>query len=279
VEQELSGLAINQATTLPQWGLREAVRGYSRAGIHAISVWSDQVTKCGLATAQSLLRDHGMTVPAYCFATGSTTMPMNRSGELYDLARAALDEAAAVQAECFIMMLGGASNSRTSLHEARQRASDFLSRLVLHGLSIGVSIGIEPVHPMRAADLSCINTMRQANDLCDVIGPGASVVVDVYHVWWDQDLEEEINRASGRISSFQISDWLAGTASVKNDRGMMGDGVIDIRSISRMVRAAEFDGPCEVEIMSERNWGRRPPEEVLDTCISRFRDLVAEPLP
>jgi sugar phosphate isomerase/epimerase len=176
------------------------------------------------------------------------------------------------------MMLGGTSNSQTNLHEARKRASDFLARLVPHGISIGVSIGIEPVHPMRAADLSCINTIRQANDLCDAIGRGFSPVVDVYHVWWDQDLEKEISRAAGRISSFQISDWLANTASVANDRGMMGDGVIDIRSILAMVRAAGFSGPCEVEILSERDWRRRPPEEVLKTCIARFQALLTEPI-
>jgi sugar phosphate isomerase/epimerase len=127
---------------------------------------------------------------------------------------------------------------------------------------------------MRAADVSCINTLAQATDLALALGEGAGVVVDAYHVWWDPNLAAEIARAGSRILSFQLCDWLKDTAALANDRGMMGDGVIPLAEMHAMVRAAGFRGLCEVEIMSERNWWRRAPEEVVATCIERYRAIV-----
>ena len=131
---------------------------------------------------------------------------------------------------------------------------------------------------MYAADRACVNTLRQALDLCDRLagteGPnGIGVAIDVYHVWWDPDLAAQIARAgrSGRILAYHICDWLVPTRDLLLDRGMMGDGVIDLPAIRAMVEAAGYRGRHEVEIFSSQNWWRRPPEEVLATCIARHR--------
>jgi sugar phosphate isomerase/epimerase len=133
-------------------------------------------------------------------------------------------------------------------------------------------LAIEPLHPMYAADRACINTLEQALDVCDLLGDGVGVAIDVYHVWWDPKLYEQIARAGagGRILAHHICDWLVPTRDLLLDRGMMGDGIIDLRSIRREIVQAGYDGPQEVEIFSAENWWKRPGDEVLATCVERF---------
>jgi len=147
---------------------------------------------------------------------------------------------------------------------------------------------MEPLHPMYAADRACINTLEQALDVCDALDPpvpdgtgrevrgGAlGVAVDLYHVWWDPRLAQQIERAGReRLLAFHVCDWLTPTTDLLNDRGMMGDGVIDIRRIRALVEAQGFAGYSEVEIFSAANWWQRDGGEVLDTCIERHRRCV-----
>jgi sugar phosphate isomerase/epimerase len=137
-----------------------------------------------------------------------------------------------------------------------------------------VPLAIEPLHPMYAADRACVNTLAQANALCEALNEGVGVAVDVYHVWWDPDLERQIARAGRRILAYHVNDWLVPTTDLLLDRGMMGDGIIDLRGIRAMVESAGYRGHCEVEILSAGNWWRRDPEEVLRICISRHQSVV-----
>ena len=126
---------------------------------------------------------------------------------------------------------------------------------------------------MYAADRSCINTLAQANDLCEALGEGIGVAIDVYHLWWDPDLERELHRAGPeRLLAFHISDWLVPTRDLLLDRGMMGDGVIDIAKIRGWVEAAGYTGLAEVEIFSATNWWKRDPNEVVATALERFQN-------
>ena len=134
-------------------------------------------------------------------------------------------------------------------------------------------LAIEPLHPMYAADRACVNTLDQALDICEQLGEGVGVAIDVYHVWWDPDLASQIARAGRmkRIFAHHICDWLVPTKDLLLDRGMMGDGVIDLKGIRAMIEAAGFFGPQEVEIFSAENWWKRPADEVIATCVERFR--------
>ena len=135
-------------------------------------------------------------------------------------------------------------------------------------------LAIEPLHPMFAADRACVNTLAQANDLCDELGDGIGIAVDAYHVWWDPNLEKEIKRAASRIIAFHVCDWLVPTEHLLLDRGMMGDGVIDLPDLRRMVEEAGYDGLIEVEIFSAKNWWNKPGDEVIETMIRRFDEFV-----
>jgi sugar phosphate isomerase/epimerase len=263
-------LSINTATIRKQWTLEEAIEGIARAGIPAIAPWRDQVHACGLAEAARLIRLHGLTVTGLCRGGMFTAVDAAGRRAALDDNRRAVEEAVALGAACLVVVVGGLPAGSTDLPGARAQVRDGLHAVAEFARAASMPLAIEPLHPMYAADRACINTLGQALDLCDEIGPGIGVAVDLYHVWWDPDLARQIARAGlERLLAFHICDWLVPTLDLLNDRGMMGDGVIDISAVRAMVEAAGYDGFCEVEIFSN-SWWEREPEDVLTTCLDRY---------
>ncbi len=268
-------LSINTATVREQWDLRQAIEGIARAGIPGLAPWRDQLQAMEVGEATKAIRDHGLVVTGLCRGGMFTSHGRAGLAEAIDDNRRAVDEAAAIGARCLVLVTGGLAPGSRDIALARALVREGIARLLPHARAAGIPLAVEPLHPMYAADRACINTLKQANDLCDELGDGLGVAVDLYHVWWDPDLAREIARAgkAGRLLAFHICDWLVPTRDLLLDRGMMGDGVIDIPRIRGMVEAAGYDGFCEVEIFSKENWWRRPPEEVLATCIARYRTV------
>ncbi len=189
--------------------------------------------------------------------------------------RRAVDEAAELGADCLVMVVGGLPAGSRDIGAAREMVRDGLATMLPYARAAGVPVALEPLHPMYAADRACVNTLGQALDLCDELGEGTGVAIDVYHVWWDPELERQLARAGagGRILAHHICDWLVPTRDPLNDRGMMGDGVVDLKRIRGWFEAAGFHGPQEVEIFSSENWWKRDGDEVLRTCVERFRTV------
>jgi sugar phosphate isomerase/epimerase len=278
-------LSINTATVRAQWPLDRIVGECAARGIRAISPWRDQVAAVGLDKIAALLRDTGIELSGYCrggMFPASTAA--GRSAALADNRRA-VDEAKTLNAACLVLVVGGLPGALAGRAEhkdiaaARSDVRDGIAATLDYARSVGMPLAIEPLHPMYAADRACVNTLEQALDLCDALDPARTgalgVAVDVYHVWWDPKLQAQIARAGAqRLLAFHVCDWLTPTRDLLNDRGMMGDGVIDIPRIRSWVEAAGFDGYSEVEIFSAENWWKRDGGEVLDTCIARHRSAV-----
>jgi sugar phosphate isomerase/epimerase len=197
----------------------------------------------------------------------------------------ALDEACELGAPCLVLVVGGLPGAlagraqHKDIAGARAVVQDGIAALLAQARQRGMPLAIEPLHPMYAADRACINTLEQALDVCDALDPARTgalgVAVDVYHVWWDPQLQQQIARAGReRLLAFHVCDWLTPTRDLLNDRGMMGDGVIDIPRIRGWVEAAGYAGCSEVEIFSTQDWWLRDGGEVLDTCIARHRSAV-----
>ncbi|MGF6233529.1 sugar phosphate isomerase/epimerase [Inquilinus ginsengisoli] len=266
------GLSINLATTRMQWDMRQAAEACLGHGITAIAPWRDQVHKIGLAEAARIVRDNGFKVTGLCrggmFPAGD---PEARKAAIDDNLHA-VDEAAALGADCLVLVVGGLPAGSRDIGAARQMVADGIAAILPHARASGIPLAIEPLHPMYAADRACVNTLKQALDICDLLGDGIGVAIDVYHVWWDPELMPQIARAGagGRILAHHICDWLVPTTDLLLDRGMMGDGVIDLRGIRAAIEAAGFRGPQEVEIFSAENWWKRPGDEVLRTCVERY---------
>ena len=278
-------LSINTATVRAQWPLDRIIIECAQRGIRAISLWRDQVAAVGLERIAALLRDTGIELSGYCRGgMFPAATPQGRQAALDDNRRA-VDEAKALNAACLVLVVGGlpgALSGRADHRDlARSRAEVFdgIAATLAYAREVGMPLAIEPLHPMYAADRACVNTLEQALDICDVLDPARSgalgVVVDVYHVWWDPKLEAQIARAGrARLLAFHVGDWRLPTRDLLNDRGMMGDGVIDIPRIRGWVEAAGFEGYSEVEIFSALDWWQRDGAEVLDTCIARHRSAV-----
>lgn len=272
-------LSLNTATLREQWSLRQCIEGCARHGITGISPWRDKLAEYGARNAARHIRAVGLTVTGLCrggmFPAADAA---GRRAAIEDNKRA-IDDAAVLAAQCLVLVVGGLPAGSKDLAGARQQVQDGIAAVLEHARAAKVPLAIEPLHPMYAADRACVNTLAQALDICDALGAGPNdadlgVAVDVYHVWWDPQLRQQIARAAERVLAFHICDWLVPTADLLLDRGMMGDGVIDIPAIRAMVEAAGYRGFCEVEIMSADNWWRRDADEVLRICIERHRTVV-----
>jgi sugar phosphate isomerase/epimerase len=257
-------LSLNGATVKKQWTLHEIIEGCARHGIRGISPWRDQVAALGLSEAARRIKAHGLTVTGLCrggFFTASNWLDDNRR---------AIAEAHALGAQCLVLVVGGLLPGSKDLALSRNKIFDGIAAILPEARAAGVPLAIEPLHPMQAAERACINTLEQALDACDALGEGIGVAVDVYHVWWDPKLEQQIKRAGKkRLLAYHICDWLVPTRDLLNDRGMMGDGVIDLPRIRGWLEGAGYAGFHEVEIFSELDWWTRDPDEVLRTCKER----------
>ncbi len=269
-------LSLNTATVREQWNLQQIIDGCVRHQIGAISPWRDQVKECGLGDAALRIRDAGLRVSGLCRGGMFTAADAAGLQTNIDDNRRAIDEAAALGAECLVLVVGGLPEGSKDISKARDQVFDGMQAVLDHARSNQMPLAIEPLHPMYAADRACVNTMKQALDLCDRLGAGTGVALDVYHVWWDPDLEGQIARAgrNGQLLAFHVCDWLVPTNHMLMDRGMMGDGVIELRKIRNWVETAGYDGCCEVEIFSADNWWKKDPDQVLSTCIERHQSVV-----
>jgi sugar phosphate isomerase/epimerase len=273
-------LSINTATVREQWTLPQIIDGCARHGIRGIAPWRDQVARTGLDESARRIRDAGLQVSGYIRGGMFTATDDAGLRAALDDNRRAVDEALAVGARCLVLIAGGlpkdASGRPASkdLVGARAMVRDGIGHLLEYARTAAMPLAIEPLHPMYAADRACINTLAHALDLCESLAPGDAnalgVAVDVYHVWWDPDLEQQIARAgaAGRLFAYHICDWLVPTTDLLNDRGMMGDGVIDLPRIRGWMEAAGYRGQHEVEIFSNR-WWTTDADVVLATCKAR----------
>ena len=282
-------LSINTATVRKSRGedmpLPQIIEACAQHGIRAISPWRDQVAAAGLDVVATLVRANGLELSGYCRGGMFPAADADGLRAARDDNRRAVDEACELEAPCLVLVVGGLPGALagTAVHKdialSRSQVTDGIAELLEYARAAKMPLAIEPLHPMYAADRACINTMEQALDVCDALDPGKTgalgLAVDVYHVWWDPKLEAQIARAGKkRLLAFHVCDWLTPTTDLLNDRGMMGDGVIDIPMIRGWVEAQGFAGYSEVEIFSTGNWWQRGHGEVLDTCIQRHRAAV-----
>ena len=282
-------LSINTATIRKSRGvdlpLPEIIEACVRKGIRAISPWRDQVAAAGLQEVAKLVRTHGLALSGYC--RGGMFPAADAAGlkAARDDNRRAVDEASELGAACLVLVVGGLPGAlqgqaaHKDIALARNQVRDGIAELLDYARQARMPLAIEPLHPMYAADRACINTLEQALDVCDELDPQRSsalgVAVDAYHVWWDPKLQQQIARAGKeRLLAFHVCDWLTPTTDLLNDRGMMGDGVIDLPRLRGWVEEQGFAGYSEVEIFSTGHWWQRPHEEVLDTCIARHKTVV-----
>ncbi|MGW8557092.1 sugar phosphate isomerase/epimerase family protein [Streptomyces tubercidicus] len=289
----LDRLSLNQQT-IRQWSLPELADGCARAGVQGVGLWRAPVQQYGVPAAARLIRDAGLRVTSLCRGGFFTALDPGERAAALDGNRAALDEAAALGTDTLVLVSGGLPPGSRDLAGARERIADALGELAPHAAERGVRLALEPLHPMYAADRCVVSTLAQALDLAERFpADRVGVVVDTYHLWWDDTVGTQIGRAGGsdgagstdgaagtdgaaasRIAAFQLADWVTPLPEgVLLGRGQLGDGSVDLRWFRERVETAGYRGPVEVEIFNPALWARDG-AEVLAEVVQRFRTHV-----
>ena len=252
------------------WSTEQVIEACAARGFGGIVFWRPEIG----ARAQEIgerVRAAGMQVVGLCrtpYITGA------EAPATLDAARACVDMAAAMGAQVLTIVTGGTEPGTKGVIESQKILAERVAALADHAASMRVNLALEPLNPMFGGNRTCLFTVAEALRLCDEIGAqNLGVAVDVYHVWWDTTLAASLARAGGRIFGYHLCDWKEHTEDMLLDRGMMGDGVADLKGIRAMVEGAGYAGPCEVEIFSARDWWQRDPGDVLDVIAQRFRTV------
>ena len=253
--KDFSKLCVHTLTTKP-WNLEECVQFYSSSGIQGITIWRNVLENQNLKEAKQILDDHNMDVVSIARGGFFPSIEKSKRAEALDDNLLAIEQAAAVGAPVIVLVCG--ADGRQSLENSRGQIREGIEKILPAAKAAGVKLAIEPLHPMYAGDRSAVNTLAQANDLSEEINSDfVGVAIDVYHLWWDNHLQQEITRCGDNenLFAFHICDWNVPTIDFLNDRGLMGDGCINIREIRGWVENAGFKGYNEVEIFSDKYWG------------------------
>ena len=265
--RDATRLSFNQATA-ERASLPDVIEACARHGVPGISIWRHKLAETGVARAARQLRDAGLWVSSVCRGGMFPALTAAEREARIDDNRRAIDDAVTLGAEVLVLVCGAAADR--DIGAARAMVADGIAAIAPYALERGVRLGIEPLHPAFAAERSCITTMREARLISErFAASNVGVVVDVYHVWWDPERAEEIARLGDRIAGYHVNDWLVPVKNVLMNRGMMGDGVIELRRIRGEIERAGFMGPIEVEIFNESIW-ERPLDELVRLTKQRF---------
>ncbi|HWR99783.1 MAG TPA: sugar phosphate isomerase/epimerase family protein [Prolixibacteraceae bacterium] len=252
--EDLSRLCVHTLTTRP-WDIESCVKNYASAGIKGITIWRNVLENKNLADVKSLLDDYGMDVVSLARGGFFPSVDFKKREIAIDDNLLAIEQAASVGAPLIVLVCG--ADGGQSLEKSREQIAEGIFKILPAAKSAGVKLAIEPLHPMYAGDRSAINTLRQANDMAEMIhSEWVGVAVDVYHLWWDPSLQVEIKRCAAHknLLAFHVCDWNVPTTDFLNDRGLMGDGCINVPEIRSWVEEAGFNGYNEVEIFSNKYW-------------------------
>lgn len=273
----LQRFSLNQAT-IKYAPLGDALAATVAAGIPSIGLWREPVAEFGAETSAVMVRDAGLRVSSLCRGGFFTTPDGPDRREAIDDNRRAIEVAAVLGAPTLVLVAGGLPAGSRDLVGAREWVRDAIGELVADAVAAGISLAIEPLHPMYVTDRAVVSTLGQALDIAEHFPAAAvGVVVDTFHVFWDPAVLEQIARAGagGRIASYQVCDWnMPIAADPLLSRGYPGDGFVDFESITRAVSAAGYTGDVECEIFSQPIWDA-PWDEVAATSARRFDELVA----
>ena len=268
---DLSQLCIHTITTKP-WSIEEAAKNFSGAGVKGITVWRDALEGRNIKQTGQMLRDHGLEIVSLCRGGFFPNIDVAKRNVAVDDNKRAIEEAAELGTSLVVLVCG--SDPKQSLEDSRKQIRDGIETIVPHAKSAGIKLAIEPLHPMYADTRSAINTLAQANEMAEKINsPSVGVAVDVYHLWWDPALEQEIKRCGEKenLLAFHICDWNVPTKDLLLDRGLMGEGCIPVKKIRSWVEATGFKGFYEVEIFST-TWWQQDQSLFLKKIISAYKE-------
>ena len=272
-KNDLTRLCIHTITTKP-WKIEEAAKHFADAGVKGITVWRDALEGRNIKATGNMLRNHDLNIVSLCRGGFFPSKDIYKRKLAIDDNRKAIEEAAALGTSMIVLVCGAEPSQ--SLEESRKQIHDGIAAILPDAQAAGIKLAIEPLHPMYADTRSAINTLAQANDMAEIFNsPFVGVAIDVYHVWWDATLEQEIKRCgkNNNLFAFHVCDWKLLTTDLLNDRGLMGEGCIPIKQITEWVDMTGFQGFREVEIFSNSYW-KEDQHIFLEKIIRAYKEYV-----
>jgi sugar phosphate isomerase/epimerase len=269
----LSKLCVHTITTKP-WNIEEAAKNYSANGVKGITVWRDALIGRNIKETGDMLRQHDLSVVSLCRGGFFPAKEYSRRKASIDDNRRAIEEAFELETKLIVLVCG--ADPAQSLEDSRTQIYEGIAAIIPEAKAAGVRLAIEPLHPVYADTRSAINTLAQANNLAETLNsPWVGVAIDIYHLWWDPQLEKEIERSGKNraLLAFHVCDWKSPTVDILNDRGLMGEGCIPVRKIRSWVEAAGFNGFIEVEIFSTEYW-KTDQSVFLEKIIESYKTCV-----
>jgi len=269
---ELSKLCVHTITTKP-WNINDDAKNYAASGVKGITVWRDALEGRNIRQTGQMLREHDLSIVSLCRGGFFPNVDPEKRKLALDDNRKAIEEAFELGTQLIVLVCG--ADPAQSLEDSRKQIQDGIAELIPEASAAGIKLAIEPLHPMYADTRSAINTLSQANDMTEALNsPWVGVAVDVYHLWWDPNLEKEIERCgkNNALLAFHICDWKSPTTDFLNDRGLMGEGCIPIRKIRNWVENTGFNGFQEVEIFSTKYW-KMEQSEFLKQIITSYKNI------
>ena len=269
-----SALALNTATLGHNidgygagWSPEQIIDGCAERGFGGVVFWRREIGNRAVQIG-ARARASGLKIAGLCRTPYFTGAEAGSDDEI----KASIDMATALGTDVLTIVTGGTDPDTKGVLDSQKRLADRLMVIEPYAVQRGVKLALEPLNPMFGGNRTCMMTVRDAVNVCDMVcSDSVGMAVDVYHVWWDTTLAEALDASAGHVLGYHLCDWLENTSDMLLDRGMMGDGVADLRAIRGAVEGAGYKGLCEVEIFSAQNWWKRPPDEVLDTLVDRFR--------
>lgn len=265
-------LSLNQATTETASTV-DVLEACRLEDISQVGLWRHKYVEGSVAATRAALNDHDVSVSSICRGGFFTGTRSERDAEADN--RRAIDEAALLGAPVVVLVCGPLVDDIAASEAAIVRG---IERLVGPARDAGVTLAIEPFHPMFLAERSAIVTLAQANRLVALFDdPTVGIALDTYHVWWDPALPAELAKAAGHLAAVHVADWLVPTTSLLQGRGLPGDGVIALGPLLSLVTQTGFDGPVEVEVLNAEVWSR-PVRAVVADVRARMAGLFGEVL-
>ncbi len=269
----MSRLCLHTITTKP-WDIEKAASEYAAAGVKGITVWRDTLADRDIKKTGDMIRSRGLRIVSLCRGGFFPSTDKGKRKAAIEDNRKAIEEAHSLGTDKIVLVCG--ADPAQSLEDSREQISDGIAAVLPDAAAAGVKLAIEPLHPMFADTRSAINTLSQANDLAEKLdSPYVGVAVDVYHLWWDPALEDEIKRCGSinKLLAFHICDWKSPTVDMLNDRGLMGEGCIPLRKIRSWVEEAGFNSFIEVEIFSNIYW-KSDQSEFLKKVVKAYNEFA-----
>jgi sugar phosphate isomerase/epimerase len=262
-------LCIHTITTKPL-GFEEACAKFAARGVKGISIWKDAVDGIDHGAVSRILREHGLVPVSYVRGGFFPALERDRRNQAIRNNTTMLREAAGMEIPLLVLVCGAEPGQ--PLRESRIQIRQGIEAILPMAGKLGVKLAIEPLHPMYADTRSAITSLKQANEMAEYFNdPLVGVAVDVYHLWFDEDLENQVKRCgrNNNLFAYHICDWKVPTRDMLLDRGVMGEGCIPLKQIRGWVEEAGFTGFHEVEIFSAKHW-EEDQDRLLDRVVEAY---------